>query len=155
MLRLLAISLMLDNLATDGGGSRRRTPGAMPEGDTLQRAAQHICPLVGQRLAAESPHLRAAVLGIATRIDGRRLDAVEAIGKNLVLRFEGGVVLRGHLRMTGRWQVVSRGTPLRGRRAAHAWRTRRWPAPQLGVPAGRPAVRALRLRHPLLERNSE
>lgn len=87
----------------------------MPEGDTLQRAAQQLRPLVGQRLAAESPHPRAAALGIAARIDGRRLDAVEAIGKNLVLRFEGGVVLRSHLRMTGRWQVVSRGTPLRGR----------------------------------------
>ena len=34
----------------------------------------------------------------------------EAFGKNLVLRFEGGVVLRSQLRMTGRWQVVSRST---------------------------------------------
>ena len=36
--------------------------------------------------------------------------AVEAYGKNLVLRFEGGVVLRSHLRMSGRWRVVPRGS---------------------------------------------
>ena len=58
----------------------------MPAGDTLQRAAQQLRLLVGQRLAAASPHPRAALLGIAVRVDGRRLDAVEAIGKNLVLR---------------------------------------------------------------------
>ena len=91
------------------------TSGAMPEGDTLHRAAQQLRPLVGQLLTAETPHPRAALLGVAARIDGRRLDAVEAIGKNLVLRFEGGVVLRSQLRVTGRWQIVSRGTPLRGR----------------------------------------
>ena len=35
------------------------------------------------------------------RLDGRTLESVEAIGKNLVLRFEGGVVLRSHLRHDG------------------------------------------------------
>ena len=32
-------------------------------------------------------------------------ESVEAVGKNLLLRFEGGVVLRSHLRMNGRWRV--------------------------------------------------
>jgi hypothetical protein len=40
---------------------------------------------------------------------------VEAVGKNLVLRFEGGLVLRSHLRMTGRWRVERRGTSRSGR----------------------------------------
>ena len=31
------------------------------------------------------------------------------VGKNLLLRFEGGVVLRSHLRMNGRWLVRPRG----------------------------------------------
>ena len=36
------------------------------------------------------------------------------MGKNLVLRFEGGVAVRSHLRMSGRWTVRPRGTPMRG-----------------------------------------
>ncbi len=46
--------------------------------------------------------------GVAERLDGRRLIRVEAVGKNLLLRFEGGLVLRSHLRMRGRWQLLQR-----------------------------------------------
>jgi endonuclease VIII len=87
----------------------------MPEGDSVHRAARRLQPLVGQRVEAESPHPRAAVTGVADRVDGLRLEAVEAVGKNLLLRFEGGVVVRSHLRMTGRWFVRPRGSPLLGR----------------------------------------
>ena len=59
----------------------------------------------------ETPHPRAQVLGIAERLDGRRLEGVEAAGKNLLLRFEGGLTLRSHLRMNGRWRVQRRGEP--------------------------------------------
>lgn len=86
----------------------------MPEGDSIHRAARRLQPLVGERVEAESPHPRAAVLGVASRLDGRRLEAVEAVGKNLLLRFEGGVTLRSHLRMKGRWRVQPRGTPMQG-----------------------------------------
>jgi endonuclease-8 len=48
------------------------------------------------------------VTGVASRLDGRRLLGVEAVGKNLLLRFEDGLVLRSHLRMKGRWQVLER-----------------------------------------------
>jgi endonuclease VIII len=81
----------------------------VPEGDAIHRAARRLQPLVGQRLEVESPHPRAAALGVAGRIDGRRLESVRAHGKNLVFRFEGGVVLRSHLRMTGRWSLRPRG----------------------------------------------
>jgi endonuclease VIII len=87
----------------------------MPEGDSLHRAARRLQPLVGQRVEAESPHPRAAVTGVAERVDGLRLESVEAVGKNLLLRFEGGVVLRSHLRMRGRWFVRPRGSPTFGR----------------------------------------
>jgi endonuclease-8 len=40
---------------------------------------------------------------------------VRAVGKNLLLAFEGGYVLRSHLRMSGRWSVVPRGSARRGR----------------------------------------
>ena len=87
----------------------------MPEGDALRRAARRLQPLVGERVEAESPHPRAAVKGVAERLDGLRLEGVEAIGKNLLLRFEGGVVLRSHLRIRGRWFVRPRGSPIYGR----------------------------------------
>jgi endonuclease-8 len=71
-------------------------------------------PLVGQKLQVESPHPRGQATGVASRIDGRVLESVEAVGKNLLLRFEGGVVVRSHLRMTGRWQIEPRGEPRTG-----------------------------------------
>jgi endonuclease-8 len=86
----------------------------MPEGDALHRAARSLQVLVGQELEVETPHPRAAVKQLAPRLDGRRLESVEAIGKNLLLRFEGGLVLRSHLRMKGRWRVLGRDAPVFG-----------------------------------------
>ena len=86
----------------------------MPEGDTLHRAAVQLQVLVGQQVGVETPHPRAAVKQLAERLDGLVLESVEAVGKNLLLRFQGGHVLRSHLRMTGRWRVVPRGTARRG-----------------------------------------
>ena len=86
----------------------------MPEGDALHLAARRLQVLVGEQLEVETPHPRAAVKQLAPRLDGRRLDGVEAIGKNLLLRFEGGLVLRSHLRMKGRWRVFPRESPILG-----------------------------------------
>jgi endonuclease VIII len=93
------------------------TVGNVPEGDTLHRAARRLQVIVGQRIEAESPHPRAQAERVAERIDGRTLESVEAIGKNLLLRFEGGVVVRSHLRMSGRWSVRPRGE----RRVGKPW----------------------------------
>ena len=71
--------------------------------------------LAGQRVEVETPHPRAAAKGIVERLDGRTLESVEAVGKNLLLRFEGGLVLRSHLRMTGRWRVGKKGAARTGR----------------------------------------
>jgi endonuclease VIII len=87
----------------------------VPEGDALRRAAARLQPLVGERVEVETPHPRAAVKQIAERLDGRRLESVEAVGKNLLLRFEGGLVLRSHLRMNGRWRLEARGAKRVGR----------------------------------------
>jgi endonuclease-8 len=89
----------------------------VPEGDSLARAARRLQVLVGERVEVETPHPRAAVKRLAERLDGSRLLGVEAAGKNLLLRFEDGVVLRSHLRMSGRWQVRARGSKLFG----HPW----------------------------------
>ncbi len=87
----------------------------MPEGDALHRAARRLQVLAGQRVEVETPHPRAATKHLPERLDGRVLESVEAVGKNLLLRFEGGLVLRSHLRMTGRWRVERRGVRRTGR----------------------------------------
>jgi endonuclease VIII len=87
----------------------------VPEGDALHRAARRLQPLVGEQVEVETPNPRAQIGGIAEKLDGRCLLSVEAVGKNLLFRFEGGFVLCSHLRMNGRWTLVQRGAELRGR----------------------------------------
>ncbi|HEV3403792.1 MAG TPA: DNA-formamidopyrimidine glycosylase family protein, partial [Gaiellaceae bacterium] len=86
----------------------------MPEGDSLHRAAQRLQVLVGEHVEVETPNPRASGKGIAELLDGLRLERVEAVGKNLLLSFEGGHVVRSHLRMTGRWRVSPRGAARTG-----------------------------------------
>ena len=87
----------------------------LPEGDALHRAARRLQPLVGEHVEVETPNPRGAAQRLAERLDGRRLLSVRAVGKNLLLEFEGGYVLHSHLRMNGRWTLVPRGSDLRGR----------------------------------------
>src|SRR5262245_10820844 len=89
----------------------------MPEGDSLRRAAERVGRLAGEVVRVETPHPRAAALGLADRLDGRRLERVEAVGKNLLLTFEGDLVVRSHLRMRGRWRVG----PVGQRRVGLPW----------------------------------
>ena len=79
----------------------------MPEGDTIHYAARRIRPvLVDKEIASiETPQPRHRVDRWPERLQGRRVRAVDARGKNLLLRFEGDLVLRSHLRMNGRWRV--------------------------------------------------
>ena len=74
----------------------------MPEGDTIFRVAARLRPaLQGHRLTRfEAPRL----VGDAPKL-GERIERVEARGKHLLIHFEGGLVLRTHLRMTGSWHV--------------------------------------------------
>lgn len=74
----------------------------MPEGHVLHRAAR----LQGKRfngraLEAESPQGRFA--DGAARIDGQRLDTIEATGKHLFYRFESGDVVHVHLGLFGKF----------------------------------------------------
>jgi len=87
----------------------------VPEGDSLRRAALSLQVLVGQRVGVETPHPRAAGKRLVERLDGLVLEGVEALGKSLLLRFEGGIVLRSHLRMSGRWRVEPLGATRTGR----------------------------------------
>src|SRR5437764_575674 len=75
----------------------------MPEGDTIWRTAAAWGGGgagevgVGGRRAASA------------RLKGRRLEAVDANGKHLLMHFEGGITLHSHMRMTGAWHVYRPG----------------------------------------------
>ena len=75
----------------------------MPEGDAIHRAARRLQVLVGERVQVETPHPQAQVKRLPERLNGRLLEGVEAVGKNLLLHFEGGLVLRGAEREAVLW----------------------------------------------------
>jgi endonuclease-8 len=110
----------------------------VPEGDSLHRIAGRLQVLVGERVAAESPNPRGLATGVARAVDGRVLQSVEAVGKHLLLRFEGNVVVRSHLRMNGRWRVREldgppwRGAPWLVLRTAQ-WEATQWNGPVLSL----------------------
>jgi endonuclease VIII len=92
----------------------------VPEGDTIFRAARTLhAALAGRtvtRFASSLPQVAAAARHY--RIQGRAVSAVEARGKHLIVRFEGGPSLHTHLRMTGSWHLYRAGTPWRKSAAA-------------------------------------
>lgn len=83
----------------------------MPEGDTIHYAANRIRPVLAGRVpdSLELPHPRFARDRWDERLAGRRVEAVDAHGKHLFIRFEGALVLHSHLRMTGSWRVLDAG----------------------------------------------
>jgi endonuclease-8 len=79
----------------------------VPEGDTILRAARTLQRAIGGRVVSGArttvPRLDAASLV------GRTVAAVEAKGKNLIVRFDDGRLLRTHMRMNGSWHVYRPG----------------------------------------------
>jgi endonuclease VIII len=79
----------------------------LPEGDTIWRTANALRPrLVGKRLLEVSPEP-------FHRLEGATVTAVETNGKHLLIRFDSGLVLHSHMRMTGAWHLY---------RPGEAWR---------------------------------
>jgi endonuclease-8 len=73
----------------------------MPEGDTLHRTAAGLAPhLVGRTVGAA--RVRAGGPQVQ-RVVGAAVTGVEAVGKNLLIRFDNGLELRTHMRMNGSW----------------------------------------------------
>ena len=73
----------------------------MPEGDTLVRTADGLRPfLLGRTVTAASARAPGPQ---AQRLIGAAVTAVEAQGKNLLIRFNNGLEVRTHLRMHGSW----------------------------------------------------
>src|SRR5437763_15126680 len=109
----------------------------MPEGDTIWRTAAALQPRLAGRTVRRASH---------AGLEGRRVESVEAVGKHLLIRFEGGWVLRTHMGMTGVWYVYRPGERWR----KPAWRARvvlevdDWGAGCLPAPAAGPSPHARR-----------
>ena len=85
----------------------------MPEGDTIWRTAAALSNrLKGERVEGVRP----PSLG---RLQGATVTAVEAVGKHLLIRFDSGLSLHSHMRMTGSWHLYNPG---------QAWRRPAWQA---------------------------
>ena len=83
----------------------------MPEGDTIHYHANRIRPVLEGHVpdALETPHPRFGRDRWPERLEGRAVRSVDAYGKHLFLRFEGGLTIHSHLRMSGSWRVFDRG----------------------------------------------
>jgi endonuclease-8 len=85
----------------------------MPEGDTIFRAARTLNrALAGRtinRFQTVYPHLERA--DDDTPITGRIVEEVTARGKYLLVRLSGDLILRTHMRMSGRWHLYRVGEP--------------------------------------------
>jgi DNA-formamidopyrimidine glycosylase len=76
----------------------------MPEGHTIHRHARRQREaLAGQRITTGSPQGRFAAG--AQRLDGQRLENVDAHGKHLFYYWDGGEVLHVHLGLFGKFKV--------------------------------------------------
>lgn len=91
----------------------------MPEGDTIHRSAARLgAALTGRTLErVEAPRWPGRLPAV-----GETVERVEAVGKHLLVRFSGGLVLETHMKMTGSWHLYRPGE--RWQRAAHRMRVR-------------------------------
>lgn len=106
----------------------------MPEGDSIHGVARRMdTRLTGHtltRVGGSDPSVRHH----AARLRGATVERVEAIGKHLIVEFEGGWALRVHLGMSGRWRFGPP-TGVRGDGPARvALETSRWAARCYGPP---------------------
>ena len=83
----------------------------MPEGDTIFRAARTLHRALAGKVVTrfDTAYAPLARVHDDTPITGRTIEAVEARGKHLLMRFSGDLVLRTHMRMHGSWHIYRPG----------------------------------------------
>ena len=83
----------------------------MPEGDAIFRAARTL----NRALAGKTIVRFESMLPALTRvhedapITGRTVDGVSSMGKHVLMRLSGALVLRTHMRMSGSWHIYRPG----------------------------------------------
>jgi endonuclease-8 len=86
----------------------------VPEGDTIHYHANQIRPVLEGRVpdSIETLHRRFSRDRWAERLQGQAVTSVDAHGKHLFIRFENGLVIHSHLRMSGKWRVRDADYPI-------------------------------------------
>lgn len=107
----------------------------MPEGDTILKAARILDrALAGSVVTKFEPRVASAMRPLKN--GAQSITKVDAAGKNLLMFFSDGFVLRTHLRMNGAWHLYRHGE--RWRAPGHAVRvvieTAEWVAIAVNVP---------------------
>ena len=93
----------------------RETP-AMPEGPEILRAADTVARAIAGRVATRVQFTLSRLARHGPALTGRRVEAVEARGKALLLHFAGGTSVYTHNQLYGRWYVVRPERPPRTNR---------------------------------------
>ncbi|MFO0334850.1 MAG: endonuclease VIII [Pseudomonadota bacterium] len=81
----------------------------MPEGPEILRAAERVARAIAGRVAEEVRFGLPRLARHGAALSGRRIDAVEARGKALLLHFAGGTSVYTHNQLYGVWRVVKPG----------------------------------------------
>jgi endonuclease-8 len=91
----------------------------MPEGDALYRYANMLRPALKDRVITAARAQGPGPVPRIAKVVGSTCTDVQSVGKNLIISFDNGLAIRGHLRMYGSWHVYAPGEPWRkGLRAA-------------------------------------
>jgi endonuclease VIII len=87
----------------------------MPEGDTIWRSARVLHAALAEKTVLAFDSALPAVAAAARRfgVVGQGIEAVEARGKHLLVRFTRGVVLHTHQGMRGSWHLYRKTTAWR------------------------------------------
>ncbi|NND74909.1 MAG: Fpg/Nei family DNA glycosylase [Ilumatobacter sp.] len=88
---------------------RCNTGAAMPEGDTLRRAAEALTPVLEGRVVTDLWFRK--LRGYRPRV-GDRIHRVDAVGKYLLIEFDRRLVLHTHLGMSGTWRATGLDRPV-------------------------------------------
>jgi endonuclease-8 len=81
----------------------------MPEGPEIRRAADRLGRALAGRVATNVAFAFPALRRWEKRLTGQRIDAVDAWGKAMLIRFEQGQVVFSHNQLYGFWRVVAPG----------------------------------------------
>ncbi len=92
----------------------------MPEGDTIFRSARALSRAIGGKVVTSFETALAPLASVHdnTPVTGRSIDKIEAIGKWLLIRFSGDLILVTHMLMSGSWHIYRTGERWRQPRRA-------------------------------------
>ena len=89
----------------------RRLTTTMPEGDTIFRAARTLHRALAGKQVARFESVFPALTRVHddAPLTGRTVESVSSVGKHMLMRFSGDLLLRTHMRMNGSWHIYRPG----------------------------------------------